>query len=1092
MKRLISFFKTHFLAFILAVLAIGVSAANYTPGTWLLGWDNLVPEFDFPLNIERSVFSAWQEYQGLGLAAGMAHGATLFRELLLWGISSIVPAHFMRYLWTFVMLMAGPVGVYALFVRFFPSQKSATSRLAGFVAGLFYLFNMATVQNFYTPFETFSSFYGFLPWLLWAGLEVFRSPTRKSKLIYFFVSLLATSAFQVQTLFVVYVLVSALFATETFFKNKQKAKAGLKSWVVLTLAANAFWLVPVVYFTLFHSQINVLAKQNQLSTPELRIMNQNFGTLENVTALQGFWFDYLDSTIGKYHYLLGPWREYLAATQYPWLGRILFGVAFLGFVGFVARQREKRPYAWSWLGTAVLAFLALSAGAGFFGGVYTFAEQYIPLFSQIFRATFTKWSQVMALLISVGLGLAFLQYAETLKKGRALVLLPFCAAILVLAPPFFQGKLISHNMRIQLPAEYQELFAFFKDRPRARIALLPANNAWSWSFHTWRYRGSGFLWYGIQQPILDRAFDVFSAENENFYHQFSESWQRRDAAALREILQKYRVGYVVADESVVSGNGVQTETIDEAQQLLAEAGYTEIWHEGSLAVFEEPQQAWEAALTAPPQLDRVRLIDTFQAKREYSVHPFSFITPSLTDDKHNSFTTIYPLAGLTGERLNDVWRSDGQGYITKDIYLVPNVPYVLVVPALRPGAVYNVPVRVALTDDILEVQFARPVRIEVGGEGLDLPDLGKYELELSDAFSEVLFAVNEQSIAVSQGEVQELSLQLEVNQPVDISVNEILGRTDEGGVFINTVQEENFTISISLWQPVLSDQHLSIAGSGETTFQVRFPLFLIDLLPVFQDLPTAESCDLFGRGEVQREIAGTSLTYIARNAGTSCESVYVGDVSPGASYVLFVEGENLSGRGPRIIFSGADKNFFYLEDLPQQPRFQQAYAILPQQNLESGYFVNLETKSFGREESRNRFDVLEAAQLPLSYDFLSRIVLIPEGTQPLRNTVEISDIKQWGTAFYSVKINVTSEIGIITLNQSYDAGWAAFSMGNRPGLLKHFQYNNWANAWEAPQGMRSVLIVYWPQLGVFAGFILLVGTGAWLLVSRVSSGGTSE
>ncbi len=65
------------LLFLVAALIIG----NYRPGTWLTGWDNLHPEFNFSINAKRAFFSVWQEYQGLGLLSGMAHAADLFRVL---------------------------------------------------------------------------------------------------------------------------------------------------------------------------------------------------------------------------------------------------------------------------------------------------------------------------------------------------------------------------------------------------------------------------------------------------------------------------------------------------------------------------------------------------------------------------------------------------------------------------------------------------------------------------------------------------------------------------------------------------------------------------------------------------------------------------------------------------------------------------------------------------------------------------------------------------------------------------------------------------------------------------------------------------
>src|SRR6266566_455847 len=73
---------------------------NYQPGTILSGWDNLHPEFDFGLNVKRSIFAVWQEYQGLGLLGGMAHSADLLRHIFLFGLSFFIPTDMLRYVWT--------------------------------------------------------------------------------------------------------------------------------------------------------------------------------------------------------------------------------------------------------------------------------------------------------------------------------------------------------------------------------------------------------------------------------------------------------------------------------------------------------------------------------------------------------------------------------------------------------------------------------------------------------------------------------------------------------------------------------------------------------------------------------------------------------------------------------------------------------------------------------------------------------------------------------------------------------------------------------------------------------------------------------
>ena len=81
-----SFFVNNWPIVAIFLLVATLFATNYKAGTWLTGWDNLHPEFDFGTNIRRSVFAVWQEYQGLGLLGGMGHAAALVRELILYAI----------------------------------------------------------------------------------------------------------------------------------------------------------------------------------------------------------------------------------------------------------------------------------------------------------------------------------------------------------------------------------------------------------------------------------------------------------------------------------------------------------------------------------------------------------------------------------------------------------------------------------------------------------------------------------------------------------------------------------------------------------------------------------------------------------------------------------------------------------------------------------------------------------------------------------------------------------------------------------------------------------------------------------------------
>jgi hypothetical protein len=281
--------------FVLVFLAVGIFICfkNYTPNTWLTGWDNLHPEFNFYLNIKRSLFAVWQEYQGLGLLGGMGHAADLPRQLILWGASYFLPASFLRYFWTFLMLTMGPIGVYFLVSKRLLNSDDFLSCVSGFVAATFYLFNLASLQTFYTPFETFTAFYGLFPWLLYFAIGYLKSGKKWNLISYFLFLLIGTSAFYVQTLFVVYVVFLTILEIETILKSIKTGLFTSLKLALTTICVNAFWLLPVLFFSFTSAGVTSLSHINSIATPETQLITGQ-GSWQDIAALKGYWFDYYD------------------------------------------------------------------------------------------------------------------------------------------------------------------------------------------------------------------------------------------------------------------------------------------------------------------------------------------------------------------------------------------------------------------------------------------------------------------------------------------------------------------------------------------------------------------------------------------------------------------------------------------------------------------------------------------------------------------------------------------------------------------------------------------------------------------------------
>lgn len=558
-KRLLNWLKHNwldlFFSFLILAIVTFISFKNYTPNTYLTGWDNLHPEFNFRLNIERSLNAVWQEYQGVGVLGGMAHSADLPRQVILTGLSFFIPIHFIRYFWTFLMLFIGPLGVYFLIKRI------TKVNLAAICASIFYLFNLATVQYFFVPFETFTSFFGFLPWLIYFAYSYLTG--KKSLLSYALISILAIPAFYVQTLFVVYLILLVFLVFVNFKKS---------IWLFLTtFLVNSFWLLPIIYFTLISGGTPSNSKINSIATPETYYMNLARNDFSSIATFKGYWFDYYDwnNESQKFDYLYENWQDFSSQKTVQYIGIGLFITSTLGLI--INRQI-------SWFLMFIVSFIMITG-----------VKIPIPILSEAFRNSFTKWSVALSFITSIGLGFF-------LSKFKKIFLYIFSIIIIGLSIyqvlPIFSGNLISQSMKINIPSEYFLSFDFLNNRTNGgRVAILPVNNFWGWQFHSWGYRGSGFYWYGIKNPILDRAFDVWSKQNENFYEELNFALLSNDSNLLKNVFDKYQVSYIYNDKNIITPQNENNIKADLSKfKLIATFGNIDIYETGYFGDYVSAQK----------------------------------------------------------------------------------------------------------------------------------------------------------------------------------------------------------------------------------------------------------------------------------------------------------------------------------------------------------------------------------------------------------------------------------------------------------------------------------------------------------------------
>ncbi len=575
-------------------IALGVFSAilgivvfkNFPTHGMLSGWDNLHPEFNFSLNIKRAFTAVWQENQGLGHLAGHGHAANLLHSIAVWMLSFIFPIQSLRAVFTFGMLISGGLGAFFLARFISQKEKPLLKNSVALLTSVYYVLNLSTAQHFYVQLESFIIFFGVFPWVLLTLFQYLKNPHFKHLTFFALASFLFSPIGFIPPLFLVYGITLAVILTPYLLKKFSWKRLRITLAIgVVTLFVNAYWLFPSLYFTLGSSQVYLYSQNNQLSTQDFNILSQSYGGLKDVMLLKGFYFDSIDSPtdpLEKNFFIMQPWIAHFERVHNEILGIILFSVILLGFITAAVNKKISIEVTVGLGLLLLIGFTALAQQAFPFAQIVTVMKE-IPVIQQAFRASFTKFSIALSLSYAVffGLGMLFLirSIPKRLQKGFSiLIALLTTLALVMFAFPIFQGNLFYERLKVEQPSDYQEIFQFFSSQDKSgRIANFPMQWNWGWTIYNWGYSGSGFLWYGIEQPILDRAFDVWSPYNETYYHQVSAALYAKDQELFLKTLKKYDVRWILLDESVILP-GFDSKTLfnEELKQMLADTAQAKI------------------------------------------------------------------------------------------------------------------------------------------------------------------------------------------------------------------------------------------------------------------------------------------------------------------------------------------------------------------------------------------------------------------------------------------------------------------------------------------------------------------------------------
>lgn len=573
--------RIHWPQLTLILLSVFLCILNYTPGAFLSGWDTLHPEFNFQLNFQRVLFGVFRPEQGLGAIAAHSHMADLPRMALMWLVNSLVPLSFLRFLPVFLMLILGPLGMFylvRLILKQLPETQGQTlATFAAFIAGLWYLCNLGTVQQFVVPFEMFVFEYGFLPWLFFFAIAFLTQETAKKRkgslFLFALISFFASPMAYASTLWYMYFGFLCLFLLlhSLPLLKKRDFKLPKRSLILIlvTLLVNMYWLLPNIYFLLTQSATIQNANINKLFSDQAFLYNKEFGKAPDIMLLKSFFFDWSIFNGRDFEPLLKPWSTYL---QNPLILAIGFLTAGIAIVGLVGSFWKKYPLRFSLLGLLFFLLIFLFNDNPPTSILFHLIEKTVPILEEALRFPHNKvqvlYMLIFAIYLGLGTHLSLTILSSLLQKiGRflpAAFTTIFSFLLLTFFAPAFTGELISPYMRITIPSSYFSLFEWMNaQKGEGRAAVFPIHSFWGWEYHNWQqnspsFQGAGFLWFGMKQPLLHRDFDRWSPYNEQAYREFAGAVYAKNPVLLTTVAKKYNTQYFILDSSIIAPDEVRS------------------------------------------------------------------------------------------------------------------------------------------------------------------------------------------------------------------------------------------------------------------------------------------------------------------------------------------------------------------------------------------------------------------------------------------------------------------------------------------------------------------------------------------------------
>ena len=241
----------------------------------------------------------------------------------------------------------------------------------------------------------------------------------------------------------------------------------------------------------------------------------------------------------------------------------------------------------------------------------------------------------------------------------------------------------------------------------------------------------------------------------------------------------------------------------------------------------------------------------------------------------------------------------------------------------------------------------------------------------------------------------------------------------------------------------------------------------------FDSVPCKETQDT---SFVARSARHDTLLLITTDA-VACQKTTFTTINTSNAFVLAVTSRHMAGKPLLVSVTNKGRPAGMDIQLPDHTALSTDYYFLPPAfPSEIELTVTVSNPSYNHYTSINEFTsvALYAAnsrrpQLPADIS-----LSVPEIPKQVTHPFSF---------LYVIDLASGQSSGILTLNQSFDAGWMAFSE-DRTHLKNHILVNNWQNGWRLKDAKGRIFIVFLPQILEYGGFLLFLVPGILILRAK--------